>query len=169
MRAWLFGGGAALWAVATCLAWWAGPVRTQEPDKQARSHLPKQAKDREFIGAFTLNDGSKHRSVALYYEDSDLTMGRHGFAIYPNFFSVHAAYRENSGKWVHRPVCSAARVGFVRVLRATPAAVVLELRPKFIIDIRPNEKGETDLKKAAEINKPFAMCLSFEKGVLTAK
>jgi hypothetical protein len=162
-------------AIDSISKWLDGPTPVQAPtdpaDKAARAHLPKEARDWDFIGAFKFRDRDKERSVTLYYVDSDSlaekrsARGELSFFSYPNHFSVRAVYENCSGTWVHKEIYRAARVGFVRVKSRSPEAVVLELSPRFIVSIQPGENFEETAKWLKEVNKPFEKRLTFEAGV----
>jgi hypothetical protein len=152
------------------------PRRPADPaDTAARAHLPPRARDWDFIGAFKLKDGKKERAVTLYYRDSDsvaqkcMERGEPSFGIYPNLFSVFAVYQDASGKWVHKEIYSAARVGFVGVKRRTPESVVIELSPRFMVFLRPGDNFEERSRWLEKANKPFTRRLTFEAGVPVLK
>ena len=139
------------------------------------SLLPEAVDRYDLIGLFTLQDGDANRLVLLYCEDTDSVgerqMARTGFGdcSYPNFFDVYALYQDASGQWVNKAVFGYARVRFQRVVEVAPDHLVLECRPNFMISFDPKENLDKALKRAQEINKPFAERLAFVDGVLTAK
>jgi hypothetical protein len=124
-------------------------------DKAARSHFAEEAKNWDFIGVFKLKDQGAEREIALYYFDLEW--------VFPNILSIHAVYQVQAGDWVHKEIYSSARVGFVKVQKRDPAAVVLELMPACRVN------SAEDLRRAQEINKPFLKSISFENGDLVAK
>ena len=141
-----------------------------------RSVFPKDVDNLDRVGLFKLKDGHNDRLVLLYYYDSDSvaekSMAKNGFTMksYPNFFSVHAIHQVESGKWVNKEVFGFARVRFTKVAKVTPEYLILECRPNFIIRLDLlKDTGQGSLKRAAEINRPFTMQVSFVSGVLTAK
>jgi hypothetical protein len=159
--------------------WLDGPTPVEAPtdpaDKAARAHLPKEAQDWDFIGAFKFRDRDKERAIAVYYVDSDSlaekrsARGQLSVFSYPNFFSVRAVYENCAGTWVHKELYRAARVGFVRVKSRSSEAVVLELSPRFIVSIQLGENFEEKAKWLEEVNKPFEKRLTFEAGVPVLK
>jgi hypothetical protein len=88
---------------------------------------------------------------------------------YPNLFSVHAVHQNGSVKWVHKEVFGYARVRFTKVAKVTPDNLVLQFRPNFMIRIVSGEDLEKALKRATEINRPFAKSVQFVNGELTSK
>jgi hypothetical protein len=138
---------------------------THPADKEARAHLPKEAEEWEFIGAFRVKDGGKERMILLYQYDTDL-VAKWGSYTIPNSFALHAVYHDEDGKWLHRDVYHVACAGFQRIVETRPEGVTIELAGRSPVTFRPGE----DVKKLLdEANKPFQMRLTFENGVPTLK
>jgi hypothetical protein len=144
-------------------------IQSQAPldpaDKAARSHFPTDAKYWDSIGVFRLKGQDRERVIALYFLDSDSELFEFPGATWPNFFSIHAVYEAQPGNWVHNVAYSRARVGFRKVLKIEPTAVVLELLPKCML----YTSSPDEMKRAMEINKPLQVSFSFENGILVAK
>ncbi len=134
--------------------YWKPTPPTHPADKEARKHLPKEAKDWQFLGAFPLTNGGWRQSLLiLYYEDSDYNSS--GTLVYPNFFTIHAVYCDDNGKCVRKKVITGCRCGLVRVKAHSPTSVELELRIK--CDLRPFSQESTEQfeERAARVRTPF--------------
>lgn len=130
--------------------------------------IAEQAWGSDCIGTYQLLLDGKRRGVKLYVYDSDW-MARRRFCgwIYPNLFGIQAVYQDVTGKWAFKELDSRARVSFVRVLKHDNQAIILELRPNFMIDL--GSLTPEDIERAAKINTPFTKRLCFVDGVPTLK
>ncbi len=135
---------------------------TDPMDKEARKHLPKEAEDWRFLGAFPLTSGDWRRLLILYCEDTSYVYQRTGLLLYPNFFTIHAVYRDFDGKWVRKTVIGRARVSFVRVKAHSSTSVDLQLRPGVMVMAQPNESIKQMQERAKQINQPFVVSLALD-------
>jgi hypothetical protein len=133
------------------------------------------AADWDYIGTFTLQDGSTSYRIRLYYEDSDNVadkqMKRTGFGpgmSYPNHFALHAVYRVGSGPWQYRNVLGGGRMTFTKVVEAKRDRVHLLLQPKFMILIQ-SDKDWARADQMKDINKPYPWDLFIKDGVPTVE
>jgi hypothetical protein len=127
-------------------------------DKAVRPFLGEEAQTWQFLGLLRMKDGSTERDVLLYQMNNQWT--------YPNYIQLHVVYQAD-GKWVPHQVYDGVRIAFNRIVAARPEAITLELQPNFTITIRPGDDFKEQMKRGAEINKPFWKRLSFVKGVPT--
>jgi hypothetical protein len=138
--------------------------------------LPPCGDNWDLVGAFRLPDPTGREVVVrLYADDSDArahkawATGKSAIYTYPNFFALHAVSWAGGKAWEHREVYSAARVRFSRVRERGADGPVLELRPNFMVQIDSDKPLGPQLKRADEINKPFAVRLTLKGGVPTLK
>ncbi len=136
--------------------------------------LPAGAAEKwDAIGTYTIKQGKATTIVKLYFSDSDSIAdkaerrGGIGMRTYPNFFSIHAVYREGDGPWKHKELYRVARVGFWKVSEVKPEAVTVQVRSKAIIfSNSPIRFTGEDLKRIFE---PVPLRLTLTDGVPTLK
>jgi hypothetical protein len=145
---------------------------TRPPCPPARPSGCRRGEGRDLVGAFRLTDPNGNEVVVrLFADDSDsraqklLAAGKRAGMMYPNSFAPHALSWAGGEGWEHRRVYSAARVRFVRVRVRAPAGAVLELRPNFRVWLDAGTDISAQVKRAAEVNKPFAVRLVLKDGV----
>jgi hypothetical protein len=81
---------------------------------------------------------------------------RSGWRPYPNKFSLRSLTPVGTGEWKHQTLYQSGRVGFRRVKGIAAGCVVLESRPKFMIDGTKGDLPER-LKWAEATIKPFTI------------
>jgi hypothetical protein len=116
-------------------------------DKEARAHLPPEAESWEYVGTFALSDQGKDRLIVVYYRES-------GRFCYPNGFAVYVAYQDEGGVWTHKQVYARARVGFVKVRSSSPEGLILDLVPRFMIELPPENGVEELLRQVGILKVP---------------
>jgi hypothetical protein len=84
-------------------------------------------------------------------------------------FALHTLSLAGGKGREHREVYSAARVRFVGVRGRAADGAVLELRPNFLIWLDASKDIDAQLKRADEVNKPFAVRLILNDEVPTIK
>src|SRR5262249_5739340 len=139
------------------------PPATHPADKAARANCPTISEYWQFIGCFCLTDRGVDRLVTLYAEDSNVNGT--GISIYPNFFSIRAAYKDDWGQWVEKAVYSSTGAQFNRVPR-TREEVVVEVGSNY------DTWGHYDkamTEAVAKANQPFLVRIRFENGQLAAR
>jgi hypothetical protein len=143
--------------------------------KAAPAGLPKVDEHWDPIGDFKLQDQGKERLVKLYYRDTDSVawkqMKKEGVGAfrYPNSFDLHALYQDGSAKWHPKPLYGVARVRFVKVQKATPEAVVLQLCGNLMVYRLPGEDLDKALERTEKANRPFTLTVRFSGGLLVAR
>jgi hypothetical protein len=123
------------------------PTPTDPVDVAVRPDLGKAARWWGFVGSFNQNGW--------------------GVGMCPNFFSLHAATRDNRGRWVGQKVCSCTRCRFGRILDRGESSVAVELRPEWYVHVGPKwspAEREEWLKIAVKANTPFTVTLSIRDG-----
>jgi hypothetical protein len=129
------------------------------------------AEEWDAIGTFTIRSEKAATTVKLYYADSDSIADKSGrgggirFRMYPNFFSIHAVYREGDAPWKHKVLYRAARVGFWKVAEVKPETVTLQVRSKARI---PLDGPFTD-EELKRIYEPVALRLRLKDGLPALK
>ncbi len=136
------------------------PLPPTDPmDIAARADLGTTARGWGFAGAFTLTEKGTMKRVALYWSESS---GR-----YPNHFSLHAATKDQRGKWVSQTVYSCTRCIFRRVLERGPSTITVELQPNFEVYVDP-QMSEAEQEEwfaiAERANAPFTLTISIKDG-----
>jgi hypothetical protein len=162
---------AMLWTVVVGIGA-AGPPSEDLRALAKQVSLPAGAADKwDAIGTYTLKGRKVPTTVKLYYSDSDSIADkvarargrRFGTKTYPNFFSIHAVYREGDGPWKHKELYGGPRVGFSKVAEVKPEAVTIQLRSKLKLIINRRIRwSDEDLKR---LSTPISTRLSLKDGV----
>jgi hypothetical protein len=136
--------------------------------------LPRGAIDYwDAIGTYTLKGDKGPVTIKLYCSDTDSRaekeQRRFGFPLlggmYPNFFSLHAIYREGKGPWLHKDLYRCAREGFWKVAEVKPDAVTIQVRSKLILPYPcPIRFTKEDLER---IYRPVPLRLTLKDGTPT--
>jgi hypothetical protein len=132
--------------------------------------LPAGAAERwDVIGTYTIKERKATATVKLYYADSDSIAdkverkGGIGMRTYPNFFSIHAVYRNGDGPWKYTEMYRVARVGFWKVAEVKPDAVTLQVRSKLILF--SNSPIRFTEEERRRIYEPVSMRLTVKDGI----
>jgi hypothetical protein len=163
-----------IWA-ADAVSIWAADLQTQELGMLAkRVDLPPGATEEwDGIGTISLKGEKADTTIKLYSADSDsiadkeVRKGSVGIRTSPNFFSIHAVYRDGDGPWKYKELYGAARVGFLKVAEVKPDSVTIQVQSKAILwSDSPVRFTNEELKRIYE---PVSLLLTLKNGVPSLK
>ncbi len=159
-------------ALITTLLLAASIASAQEKNRDYRDYLSSiEGSELWFrIGSYSLDVEGAKTPVDLYYRDSDMRPDGKApqWTVYPNNFGLFCVWRNKNGEWQHVDVAKSGRCTFHQIVSIKDEHIVLELRPKFVIEIKPDDEEEdvfARLKRGEEINAPFQRVLAFHEGV----